>query len=67
MTRMQACGRHAREIASFNDGLNPIVSIPAAAPTHLGMPRAGIYLTDDSKTTVHFAPAASLARFAGEN
>ncbi len=56
---------HTRRVVAFPDGPNPVVPIPkTVAPA--GTPAPGLYLTDDSTKDVYFAPAAQLARFAGD-
>ena len=58
-------GGKTRNIATFSDGPNPVVPIPKTAGRS-GKPAPGLYLTDDSKQVVYFAPASQLARYAGD-
>jgi hypothetical protein len=64
LVAMDAGGK-TREIATFSDGPNPVVPIPSTAASP-GKPAPGIYLTDDTKQLIYFAPAAELARYAGD-
>jgi len=64
LVMMDPYGR-TREIATLPDGPNPIVVVPAVAHGKLSV-RRGLYITDTNSTNVFFAPAASLARYAGE-
>jgi hypothetical protein len=61
---MDARGR-TREIATLPDGPNPIVAVPATTGHGKLAARRGLYVTDTNSTNVFFAPAASLARYAG--
>jgi hypothetical protein len=57
-----------RPIATFPDGPNPIAPIPKL-PSSTGRTRApfpGLYLNDDKTANTDMAPAASLARYAGD-
>jgi hypothetical protein len=57
-----------RAIAKLPDGLSPIAPIPTL-PSGTARPRAplpGLYLTDDRTGYTYMAPAASLARYAGD-
>jgi hypothetical protein len=57
-----------RTIATLPDGLNPIAPIPTL-PRRTGRTRApfpGLYLNDDKTGYTYTAPAASLARYAGD-
>lgn len=57
-----------RTIATFPDGPNPIAPIPKL-PSRAGKTRApfpGLYLNDDKTGYTYMAPAASLARYAGD-
>jgi hypothetical protein len=57
-----------RTIATFPDGPNPIAPIPKL-PTTAGRTRApvpGLYLNDDKTGLTYMAPAAPLARYAGD-
>jgi hypothetical protein len=56
---------HTRRLAAFPDGPNPVVPIPKTV-SPAGTPAPGVYLTDDTTRDVYFAPAAQLARFAGD-
>jgi hypothetical protein len=54
-----------RTIATFADGPNPIIAIPRTKrPTRV--PAAGLYVSDDTTGLTYLAPAAQLARFAGD-
>jgi len=65
LVMMDPRGR-TREIATLPDGPNPIVAVPATTGHgKLAAPR-GLYVTDTNSTNVFFAPAASLARYAGD-
>ena len=64
LVAMDASGK-TRNIATFTDGPNPVVPIPKAAASS-GKPAPGLYLTDDSKQNVYFAPASQLAPYAGD-
>jgi hypothetical protein len=58
----------ARRIATFPLGLNPIAPIPKL-PSRTGRtvaPPPGLYLNDDKTGYTYMAPAASLARYAGD-
>lgn len=57
-----------RTIATFPEGPNPIAPIPQI-PAGAGgtrAPRSGLYLNDDLTGYTYLAPAASLARYAGD-
>ena len=57
-----------RPIATLPDGLNPIAPIPKL-PKRTGRtstPSPGLYLNDDRTAYTYMAPAASLARYAGD-
>ena len=57
-----------RTIATFREGPNPIAPIPKL-PRRTGRTRApfpGLYLNDDKTGYTYMAPAASLARYAGD-
>ena len=57
-----------RTIATLPDGLNPIAPIPKL-PSGTGrtrVPSPGLYLNDDKTGYTYMAPAASLARYAGD-
>ena len=57
-----------RSIATFPLGPNPIAAIPKL-PSGTGRtvaPLAGLYLNDDKTGYTYVAPAASLARYAGD-
>jgi hypothetical protein len=57
-----------RTIATFPEGPNPIAAIPQL-PKRKGTPHApvpGLYLNDDRTGYTYLAPAASLARYAGD-
>ena len=56
---------HTRRLVAFPDGPNPVTPIPKTA-SPAGAPGPGLYLTDDTTKDVYFAPAAQLARFAGD-
>jgi hypothetical protein len=65
-----ALGPHGttRRIATFSDGPNPIAPIPKL-PSGTGRTRAplpGLYVNDDKTAYTYMAPAASLARYAGD-
>jgi hypothetical protein len=62
---MNARGR-TRQIATLPDGPNPIVAVPVSASRGRLPLARGLYVTDTNSTNVFFAPAASLARFAGD-
>jgi hypothetical protein len=57
-----------RTIATLPDGLNPIAAIPklpgSTGRAHAPLP--GLYLNDDKTGNTYMAPAASLARYAGD-
>lgn len=55
-----------RTIATFPDGPNPIVALSRPSAGRPGRPMPGLYLTDDTSSNVYYAPAASLAAFAGD-
>ena len=56
-----------RTIARFPFGPNPIAAIPPTTTLRTaGSPPAGLYITDDTNPNVYFAPASSLARYAGD-
>jgi hypothetical protein len=57
-----------RTIATFPLGLNPIAAIPnlPSATGRTVAPRPGLYVNDDKTGYTYMAPAASLARFAGD-
>jgi hypothetical protein len=57
-----------RTIATFSEGPNPIAAIPNI-PRKTGStrtPAPGLYLNDDTTGYTYMAPAASLARYAGD-
>lgn len=61
-------GGRTRTIATLPHGLSPIAAIPKH-PSRGGRTRApvpGLYLTDDKTGYTYVAPAASLARYAGD-
>ncbi len=52
-------------VVRLADGLNPIIPIPS--PTQrVGIPNAGLYLTDDETGDVYFAPISTLASYVGD-
>jgi hypothetical protein len=58
-----------RTIATFPEGPNPIAPIPNPPKEdgeELALPVPGLYLSDDTTGFTYMAPAASLARFAGD-
>jgi len=57
-----------RTIATFPEGPNPIAPIPELPGKNgsAGAPRSGLYLNDDLTGYTYLAPAASLARYAGD-
>jgi hypothetical protein len=57
-----------RTIATFPLGLNPIAAIPnlPSATGRTVAPRPGLYVNDDKTGYTYMAPAASLARYAGD-
>jgi len=57
-----------RTIATFSEGPNPIAAIPKlpGKTRRTGAPLAGLYLNDDLTGDTFLAPAASLARYAGD-
>jgi hypothetical protein len=58
-----------RTIATFPEGPNPIAPIPKAPNEdgeELALPFPGLYLSDDTTGFTYMAPAASLARYAGD-
>jgi hypothetical protein len=57
-----------RTIATFSEGPNPIAPIPELAGGTGGTraPLSGMYVNDDSTGYTYLAPAASLARYAGD-
>ena len=57
-----------RAIATLPDGLSPIVPIPTlpSGTARTRAPLPGLYLTDDKTGYTYMAPAASLARYAGD-
>jgi hypothetical protein len=52
-------------VVRLSSGLNPIVALPRATP-RAGLPRSGLYVTDDETGNTYFAPAAELAPYAGD-
>ena len=57
-----------RTIATFPEGPNPIAPIPESpgATGRTGAPLSGLYVNDDLTGYTYLAPAASLARYAGD-
>jgi hypothetical protein len=58
-----------RTIATFPEGPNPIAPIPnlpRLEREELALPFPGLYLSDDTTGLTYMAPAAPLARFAGD-
>jgi hypothetical protein len=53
-----------RRLATFPDGLNPIVAI-GRPDAPLGSATPGLYVADTNSKNVLFAPASQLSRFAG--
>jgi hypothetical protein len=61
-------GGRTRTIATFPQGPNPIAPIPelAGRTERTRAPRPGLYLNDDRSGYTYLAPAALLARYAGD-
>ncbi|HEX6393806.1 MAG TPA: hypothetical protein VFZ97_10205 [Acidimicrobiales bacterium] len=61
-------GGRTRTIATFAEGPNPIAAIPNPPGSTKGAraPLSGLYLNDDATGYTYLAPAASLARYAGD-
>jgi hypothetical protein len=53
---------HARTLATFPDGLNPIVTVSAGGKQKVA---SGLYVTDTASENVFFAPAAQLGAAPG--
>ena len=64
---MDSSGR-TRTIATFPEGPNPIAAIPEplGRTGTIGAPLSGMYLNDDLTGYTYVAPAASLAKYAGD-
>ena len=62
---MDAAGA-TRTLATFDDGPDPIMAIPAASAQASTGPPAGVYVTNDINNDVYFAPATGLGAYAGD-
>jgi hypothetical protein len=56
----------ARSLATYPDGINPVVRLSAGASRPTARPASGLYLTNDTSNFVYFAPSSTLQSYTGD-